>query len=272
MRKKIIEALLKFKSAYMAHLAASITVTAIAGVVAVGSVCYGVYSLSQPEETPAVVAETSAPAKATKTETASTEATPVKTKTATAEKSKTSKEETKMTSTKEAEKAEKEETSKSDSKASAKTEAKAETKTQTTSAAESKKEASSQKSTSSQASAPAKAEEKASAPAASEAPKAKEKTYTVIHHEAVTMPVYEMKYVVDVPAHQEPVTTTYTVTDYNTEAMIVDGGYCPAGSVVVGSHEVTETYMSDVPEQGHMEKVQVGTQILEPAYDEYVEN
>ena len=262
MRKLIIDALLKAKTVYVSHLAASIAVTAITGTVAVGGIGYGVYTASRPTPVETVtVAEEVSPVETKESTPAATK--PVKTETTTtasSEKVETAKKEEKTAITKKEEK----ESSKTEEKVTAKTEQKS-----NATAAETKKESSSTK-TETKSSAPAKSETTKTTPAKAEpakeeAPKAH--THTWAHKDAVTMPQYEMQYVVDQAAWDEPITSTYTVTDYNTEPMIIDGGFCPAGSIVVGSHEVTTTDYMHHDEQGHMERVQVGTTVLEPGYD-----
>lgn len=262
MKLKLVELLTTLKTVYVSHLAASIAVTAIAGTVAVGGIGYGVYTASRP--TP--VEEVAVADEVTSTE--AKESSPVTTKpvetetttTASSEKVETAKKEEKTATTKKEEK----ESSKTEEKVTAKTEQKS-----SATAAETKKESSSAK-TETKPSAPAKSETTKTTPAKAEPAKEeapKTHTHTWAHKDAVTMPQYEMQYVVDQAAWDEPITSTYTVRDYNTETLVIDGIVCPPGTTVIGSHEVTTTDYMHHDEQGHMERVQVGTTVLEPGYD-----
>lgn len=276
MKLKIVELLGALKTAYVSHLAVSVTATALAGVLAIGGTGYGIYAATRPAEAPAeVVAEAEvAPSEEAPVVTAKTEEVSAaeKAEAKTAEKT-TEKKATEKVSEKKEEKVETKETSekvtsKTTEKASEKTTEKA-----SSSAAESKKETASSK-TESKASAPAKSETKTAAPAKSETAKEeapKTHTHTWVHHAEVTMPQYEMQYVVDVPAWDEPVTSTYTEAVTNDTEMVVNGIVYIPGTYTVGTREVTNTYMSHHDEEGHMEKVQVGTTVLEAAYDECAE-
>lgn len=275
MKLKIVELLGAFKTAYVSHLAVSVTATALAGVLAIGGTGYGIYAATTKEAPAEVVAEAEvapskeAPVVSAKTEEKASEKVATE---RTTEKT-TEKKATEKVSEKKEEKVETKETSekvtsKTTEKASEKTTEKA-----SSSAAESKKEDTSSK-TESKASAPAKTETKTATPAKTEtakeeAPKAH--THTWVHHAEVTMPQYEMQYVVDVPAWDEPVTSTYTEPVTNDTEMEVNGGIYPPGTYTIGTREVTNTYLDHHDEQGHMEKVQVGTTVLEAAYDECAE-
>ena len=275
MKLKIVELLGAFKTAYVSHLAVSVTATALAGVLAIGGTGYGIYAATRPAEAPAkVVAEADiAPSEEAPVITAKTEEVAAEKVEAKTTEKDTEKKATEKVSEKKEEKVETKETSekvtsKITEKASEKSTEKA-----SSSAAESKKENTSSK-TESKASAPAKSETKTATPAKTEtakeeAPKAH--THTWVHHDAVTMPQYEMQYVVDVPAWDEPVTSTVTEAVTNDTEMVVNGWVYPPGTYTVGTREVTNTYMSHHDEQGHMEKVQVGTTVLEAAYDECAE-
>ena len=279
MKLKIVELLGAFKTAYVSHLAVSVTATALAGVLAIGGTGYGIYSATTKEAPAEVVAEAEvapseeAPVVTAKTEEkASEKVATEKTAEKTTEKT-TEKKAVEKVSEKKEEKVETKETSekvtsKTTEKASEKTTEKA-----SSSAAESKKENTSSK-TESKASAPAKTETKTATPAKTETAKAetpKAHTHTWVHHAEVTMPQYEMQYVVDVPAWDEPVTSTVTEAVTNDTEMVVNGWVYPPGTYTVGTREVTNTYMDHHDEQGHMEKVQVGTTVLEAAYDECAE-
>ncbi len=276
MKLKIVELLGAFKTAYVSHLAVSVTATALAGVLAIGGTGYGIYAATRPAEAPAeVVAEVveapskEAPVVTTKTEEVSAaEKVDAKTTEKTTEKKATEKVSEKKEEKVETKETSEKVTSKTTEKASEKTTEKA-----SSSAAESKKETASSK-TESKASAPAKSETKTATPAKTETAKEeapKTHTHTWVHHAEVTMPQYEMQYVVDVPAWDEPVTSTYTEPVYNDTEMVINGIVCPPGSTIIGYQEVTTTDYIHREEQGHMEKVQVGTVVLEPAYDECAE-
>lgn len=279
MKLKIVELLGALKTAYVSHLAVSVTATALAGVLAIGGTGYGIYSATTKEAPAEVVAEAEvtpseeAPVVSAKTEEkASEKVATEKTAEKTAEKT-TEKKATEKVSEKKEEKVETKETSekvtsKTTEKASEKTTEKA-----SSSAAESKKENTSSK-TESKASAPAKSETKTATPAKTETAKEeapKTHTHTWVHHAEVTMPQYEMQYVVDKPAEDRPVSSTHTEYDYNTEPLYLNGGTYAPGTYVIGSHEVTTTDYIHFDEEGHMEKVQVGTTVLEAAYDECAE-
>ncbi len=262
MKLKLVELLTTLKTVYVSHLAASIAVTAIAGTVAVGGISYGVYTASRPTPVEEVaVTEEATPVEAK--ESTPVETKPVKTETtstASSEKIETEKKDKEPSTQKKEDK----DSSKTEEKVTAKTEQKS-----SATAAETKKESSSAK-TEAKPSAPAKSETTKTTPAKTEPAKEeapKTHTHTWAHKDAVTMPQYEMQYVEDVPAWDEPISSTYTVTDYNTSEMVVDGWVFPPGTRVVGSHEETTTYISHHEAQGHMEKVQVGTTVLEPGYD-----
>lgn len=275
MKLKIVELLGAFKTAYVSHLAVSVTATALAGVLAIGGTGYGIYSATTKEAPAEVVAEAveapseEAPVVSAKTEEkASEKVATEKTAEKTAEKTTEKKAVEQMDEKVETKETSEKVTSKTTEKASEKTTEKA-----SSSAAESKKENTSSK-TESKASAPAKTETKTATPAKTEtakeeAPKAH--THTWVHHAEVTMPQYEMQYVVDVPAWDEPVTSTYTEAVTNDTEMVVNGIVYIPGTYTVGTREVTNTYMSHHDEEGHMEKVQVGTTVLEAAYDECAE-
>lgn len=274
MKLKIVELLGAFKTAYVSHLAVSVTATALAGVLAIGGTGYGIYAATTKEAPAEVVAEAEvtpseeAPVVSAKTEEVSVEKAEAKTAEKTNEKKATEKVSEKKEEKVETKETSEKVTSKTTEKASEKTTEKA-----SSSAAESKKETASSK-TESKASAPAKTETKTATPAKTENPKEeapKTHTHTWVHHAEMTMPQYEMQYVVDVPAWDEPVTSTYTEPVKNDTEMVIDGIVCPPGSTTIGYREVTNTYMDHHDEQGHMEKVQVGTTVLEAAYDECAE-
>ena len=275
MKLKIVELLGALKTAYVSHLAVSVTATALAGVLAIGGTGYGIYSATTKEAPAEVVAEAEvapseeAPVVTAKTEEVAAEKAEAKTAEKTTEKKTTEKKaveqmeqkpETKETSEKV--------TSKTTEKASEKTTEKA-----SSSAAESKKENTSSK-TESKASAPAKTETKTATPAKTETAKEeapKTHTHTWVHHAEVTMPQYESRYVVDRPAEDRPVSSTHTEPIYNEEPMMINGGFCPAHSTIIGYQEVTTTDYIHFDEEGHVEQVQVGTTVLEAAYDECAE-
>lgn len=275
MKLKIVELLGAFKTAYVSHLAVSVTATALAGVLAIGGTGYGIYSattkeapaevvaeaeVAPSEEAPVVSAKTEEVAAAEKAEAKTAEKSTEKTTEKKAVEQMEQKPETKETSEKV--------TSKTTEKASEKTTEKA-----SSSAAESKKENASSK-TESKASAPAKSETKTATPAKTETAKEeapKTHTHTWVHHAEVTMPQYEMQYVVDVPAWDEPVTSTHTERITNDTEMVVNGIVYIPGTYTLGYQEVTTTDYIHRDEQGHMEKVQVGTTVLEAAYDECAE-
>ncbi len=276
MKLKLVELLTTLKTVYVSHLAASIAVTAIAGTVAVGGISYGVYTASRPtpvEEV--VVAEEVSSTNAKESTTADTK--PTKNETASSEKVESAKKDSETSAPKKEE------------KISSKTEAKTETKTEKkgnaspsesqpspqatqTKAAESKSTTSNQSASSQNESKPDTSASSAPAPSKSDSNKQKEDApkahvHSWRHVDAVTKPIYETRYVVDQAAYDEPRTISYEVTDYNETEIVQNGIVCPPHSVVVGSHTVTEVDITHHEEQGHYEQVQVGTEVVTPAYD-----
>ena len=273
MKLKLIELLTTLKTVYVSHLAASIAVTAIAGTVAVGSVGYGVYTASHPTPVEAVAVADEVTSTEVK-ESTPTGTKPTKNETASSEKVESAKKDSETSAPKKEEKISSKTETKTEKKDNASaSESQPSPQATQTKAAESKSTTSNQSASSKTESKPSTSASNTTAPSKSDSNKQKEDApkahvHSWRHVDAVTMPVYETRYVVDKPAWDEPRTISYEVPDTYTSSGVDENGYTYEAGMPTGTyHTVTEVDITHHAEEGHYEQVQVGTEVVTPAYD-----